>query len=314
MSSTKKKLIVISEFMADDAVSILKQHFNVIYEPNLVNDRTSLKEKLPNADAIIIRNRTKVDAELLNHANNLTVVGRLGVGLDNIDLTVCKSKSIQVIPATGANSRAVAEYVISTAMVLLRGAFLSSEDVANGNWPRPALSNGHEIMGKTLGIIGFGGIGRIVADLAHGLGMNVIAHDSMLENNDPIWAKTGVKPSHFQDLVKQSNIISLHIPLLPETKNMFNADVIANMQPNSILINTARGGIVDESALAKAIRDKKIGGAAIDVFDNEPLTKTPDFIGVPNLILTPHIAGVTKESNERVSNLIANKVLEFLSH
>jgi len=174
------KKIVITEFMDESAVVSLSTAFNVVYDPKLVDDTTRLMAFVADADGIIVRNRTQVRGDLLAACAQTTVIGRLGVGLDNIDVVACEARGMQVIPATGANALSVAEYVIGTAMLLLRGVYLSSDKVASGLWPRALLSNGREISGTCLGLIGFGGIGQLTAKLAQGLGMHVIAHDPML--------------------------------------------------------------------------------------------------------------------------------------
>ena len=175
--------IIITEFMDDTAVAELAAQFPTHYDPTLVDQPAQLLARLADASAIIVRNRTQVNLAMLAAAPHLRVVGRLGVGLDNIDVAACEARGIAVIPATGANAAAVAEYVIGTAMALLRVAYTRSAETASGAWPRTALSNGREIGGKTLGLIGFGGIGQLTAKLAQGLGVNVIAYDPMLAPN-----------------------------------------------------------------------------------------------------------------------------------
>src|SRR2546430_3703621 len=173
MADTVGARIVISEFMDAAAVRSLESRFETLYDPTLVDHRSKLEEELAGADALIVRNKTHVAAALIAAARKLKIVGRLGVGLDNIDLAACDARAIQVIPATGANALAVAEYVIGTAMLLLRGAYRSTSAVASGKWPRGALSHGREMAGKTLGVVGFGSIGRLTGRLARALGMHV---------------------------------------------------------------------------------------------------------------------------------------------
>jgi (S)-sulfolactate dehydrogenase len=304
--------IVISEFMDQRAVVELQARHEVVYEPTLVDDMPRLLQLAQAADALIVRNRTQVRGDLLAALQRCKVIGRLGVGLDNIDVAACESRGMAVIPATGANALSVAEYVIAAAMMLLRGAFASSADVAAGRWPRNALGNGRETAGKTMGIIGFGSIGRTTARLAQGLGMEVIAFDAMLDADTPVFQQTGVKFTGLQDLIMQSDVITLHVPLVDATRGLFDARCIASMKPGAVLINTSRGHIVDLSAVAAALRSKHLGGAAIDVFDTEPLAASAELQDCPHLLLTPHISGVSAESNERVSFLIADKVLEAL--
>jgi (S)-sulfolactate dehydrogenase len=304
--------IVITEFMDTPAVAQLQAAHSVLYDPTLVDDAPRLLKEAATAHALIVRNRTQVRGALLAALGPCKVIGRLGVGLDNIDMPACEARGMQVIPASGANALSVAEYVVTTALVLLRGAYTHTAAVAAGLWPRTALSNGREINGKTLGLIGFGSIGQLTAGLARGLGMQVLAHDTQLGAQHPAYAEHSVRCCTFAELLAQADVISLHVPLLDSTRGLFDAARLAAMKPGAVLINTARGGIVDEVALAAALKSGHLGGAAIDVFASEPLPVAAHFQDCPNLLLTPHIGGVTLEANERVSTLIAHKVLEAL--
>ena len=305
--------IVIAEFMDGAAVAALAARFDVVYDRDLVDRPDELTVQLAEADALIVRNRTTVDAALLAGAPRLRVVGRLGVGLDNIDVTACAARGIDVIAATGANAQSVAEYVMATTMLLLRGVYHATPDVAAGHWPRGALSNGREIAGKTLGVVGFGSIGRKTAKLARALGMRTIGFDPQLPPDSPVWRDEDTVPGTFADVVASADVVTLHVPLTPATRNLLDAARIATMKPDAILINTARGGVVDEAAVAGALRARKLGGAALDVFDHEPLGAGSALAGCPHLILTPHVAGLTRESNARVSSLIAQKVADALT-
>ena len=305
--------IVISEFMDAPAVAQLAAQHDVLYDTALVDDAPRLLIEAAHANAIVVRNRTQVRGELLAALRQCRVVGRLGVGLDNIDVAACEARGMTVIPATGANALSVAEYVVGTAMLLLRGAYQRSADVAAGSWPRSALSNGREVSGKTLGLIGFGSIGQLTARLAQGLGMTVVAFDAMMDAANPAFAQTGVLCMALDELTAAADVISLHVPLLASTRDLFNAQRIAAMKPGSVLINTARGGVVNEAALAAALKAGHLGGAAIDVFAVEPVPANSVWVGCSNLLLTPHIAGVTAEANERVSALIAERVLKALN-
>lgn len=304
--------IVISEFMDNPAVDSLRRDFDVRYEPDLVDRRDDLLRAVQSADALIVRNRTRVDASLLAAAPKLKAVGRLGVGLDNIDMPACAARHVDVFPATGANARSVAEYVIATVLLLLRGAYHASDQVAAGDWPRNALSNGREANQRVLGIVGYGGIGRLVARLARGLDMRVIAADPILAAQDPTWSEGLADRAELDDLLRQADAVTLHIPLTDATRGLLDAERLARMKDGAILINTARGGIIDEAALADALRSGKLGGAAIDVFDKEPLAGGSALAGVPHLILTPHIAGLTEEANTRVSDMTAQRVAQAL--
>jgi len=304
--------IVISEFMDEPAVQALKQEFDVRYEPDLVSRRDALLAAVESADALIVRNGTQVDAPLLAKAGRLKAVGRLGVGLDNIDVKTCRERGIEVIPATGANARSVAEYVIAATLVLLRGAFAASDRMAAGQWPRAELSNGLEVGGRTLGIVGFGATGRLAATMARGLGMKVVAYDPMLPADAPAWRETGAERADLDAVLSRSDAVTLHVPLTDDTRNLLDTRRLALMKPGAVLVNTARGGIVDEAALAAALKSGALRGAAVDVFEREPLPAGSALADAPNVFLTPHIAGVTADSNERISALIGRRIAETL--
>lgn len=304
--------VVITEFMDERAVAQLRARHDVLYDPKLVDDAPRLLAEAARADALIVRNRTQVRGDLLAALAKCRVIGRLGVGLDNIDVPGCEAKGLRVIPATGANALSVAEYVITATMMLLRGAYQSSAAVAQGQWPRNALGNGRETAGRTLGIIGFGSIGQTVARLAQALGMQVMAFDAMLDSDAPVFLETGVRCAGLLEVIGQADVVTLHVPLVEGTRGLFNAERIASMKPGAVLINTSRGHIVDIEALAAALKSGHLGGGAIDVFDVEPLPISPSLQDCPNLLLTPHISGVSADSNERVSFLIADKILESL--
>lgn len=304
--------IVICEFMDEPAVARLRERHTVLYDPDLVDRPDDLSAALADARAIIVRNRTKVTAKLLSGAPRLVCVGRLGVGLDNIDLPACAERDVTVYPATGANDVAVAEYVVTNALVLLRGAYARTMDVVRGQWPRQALI-GREAMDKRLGLVGYGAIARQVARRARVFGLQIAAFDPFLAPDDAAWGET--QSVDLTDLLKSCDVISLHVPLTERTRHLIGPEAIALMKPGAIVINTARGGVVDEKALAAALRDGRIGGAALDVFETEPLTAQAGeiFDGLGNIVLTPHIAGVTEESNVRVSAATARNVLTHLA-
>ncbi len=304
--------IVISEFMDERAVAQLAAVHDVLYDPLLVDDAPRLISEAQKADALIVRNRTQVRNALLSALGRCKVIGRLGVGLDNIDVSGCEAKGMRVIPASGANALSVAEYVMAATMLLLRGAFSSTAAVAAGQWPRTALSDGRETAGQTLGVIGFGAIGQTTARLAQALGMKVIAFDAMLATDAPVFGQAGVKGVSLDELVRSADVVTLHVPLVDSTRGLFDASRIAAMKPGAVLINTSRGHIVDLAAVVTALRAGRLGGAAIDVFDVEPLQAAPLLQDCPGLLLTPHISGLSVEANERVSFMIADKVMESL--
>jgi (S)-sulfolactate dehydrogenase len=300
--------ILISEFITSQALETLRSKHNVTYEPDLYQDRPSLIVAMQNINALIVRNLTQVNEEILTASPHLKVVGRLGVGLENIELPACAKRNIKVIPATGANAESVAEYVVGAAVALTRGFIPATISTLKGEWPRPHFSSYHEFLGQTLGIVGFGSIGRVVAKKAHAFGLNCVAYDPMLSGDSVDLDGFSVPLLQLNDLLSKSNAVSLHLPYLAQTKNLFNATTLDQMKEGACLVNTARGGIVDELALVERLRSGRIGGAAMDVFSAEPAKDLSHFSGIENLILTPHIAGVTHESNERVSQMIADEV------
>jgi (S)-sulfolactate dehydrogenase len=303
--------IVITEFMDEAAIRASFAGRDVLYDPKLVDDPARLVAAVRGARALIVRNRTQVRGALLASAVRLEVVGRLGVGLDNIDVPACEARGIAVYPATGANDLSVAEYVITAALMLLRRAWLATARVAAGEWPRTELM-GRELAGKRLGLVGYGAIARVTGRMARDLGMSVAAYDPLLPEQHPAWA--GALRQSLPELLASSDVVSLHVPLTDATRNMIDAKAIAGMKPGAILVNAARGGVVDESALCAALRSGQLGGAALDVFAREPVDAATgaQFAGLANLILTPHIAGVTEESNVRVSAVTAEAVARHL--
>jgi (S)-sulfolactate dehydrogenase len=303
--------IVISEFMDQAAIDAILRGRDVLYDPKLVDDKDRLYAALADCRALIVRNRTQVRAPLLDAAPRLKVVGRLGVGLDNIDVDACAARKIMVRPASGANDLSVAEYVITAALLLRRRAWYATSRLAAGEWPRMELIGG-ELSGARLGLIGFGAIARLTATKAAALGMTVAAFDPFLPPDHAAWRN--VARQSFEEILSSCDVVSLHTPLTPQTRRMLDGAALRRMRSGAILINAARGGIVDESALAAALSRGHLGGAALDVFETEPLTPAAAavFKGIPNLILTPHIAGVTEESNVRVSDVTARAVIAAL--
>lgn len=300
--------IIIPEAILPDSLARLREKHSVDYDPNLVKNQAELLKRAVDADAIIVRRLTQVRGELLDSMTRCRAVGRLGVGLDNIDVAVCEARGIKVIPAPGANARSVAEYVIATAMMLVRTAYVATDEVVEGQWPKERLNLGREVLGQTIGIVGYGAIGRLTAGLAQSLGMRVLAYDPAISKKD----SSGCEPVELADLLAQSDVVTLHVPLNAATKNLINAESIKGMKDGAIVINAARGGIVDEDALLSALRSGKLGGAAIDAFENEPLGVSTQYRGLKNLILTPHIAGVTVESERRVNEVVVEAVLKAL--
>jgi len=305
--------IIITESMEEAAVDRLRAAHPTHYDPRLADDTVALLAMLANAQALIIRNRTQVDVALLDAAPQLRVLGRLGVGTYNIDMTACRRRDVDVIPAAGANADSVAEYVMIALGLLIRGAFGETQAVADGAWPRERLRQGREMAGKTLGVIGFGDIGGRVARLARAFGMQVLAHDPVLPADHSALKESQAQVVSLEALLARADAVTLHVPLEPATRGLLSARLLGAMKPGAVLVNASRGGVVEEAALAAALRAGQLGGAALDVYEHEPLAAGSPLAGVPNLLLTPHIAGATLESHARVSHLIAARVLVALA-
>jgi (S)-sulfolactate dehydrogenase len=307
--------IVITEFLEAEAVDELKRRgFDVHWDRELWTKRGELEKLVRDLPALIVRNRTNVDEALLRLAPKLKVVGRLGVGLDNIDVAACERRDIEVCSARGANATSVAEYAIAMAMILLRGrALRDTQRLVAGEWPREELGRGLELAGKTLGIIGLGSIGGTTARKARALEMRVIACDPYLPVGSESW--NIAERVSLGQLIETSDVITIHCPLNGETRGMIRAAQLDRMRKGAILINSARGGIVDERDCAAALRAGKLGGAALDVFDAEPIRAETGrlFAGLGNVILTPHISGVTAEANHRVSYMTVDSVARVLA-
>ncbi|TDR87291.1 NAD(P)-dependent oxidoreductase [Enterovirga rhinocerotis] len=304
--------IVITEFMDPEIAEELTRAIGGVYDPSLVERREELKRLLFDCRALLVRNLTRVDADLLDSAPRLRVVGRLGVGLDNIDLDACRERGVEVRSAIGTNHVSVAEYVIGAMVLLSRPLFFASSAVAEGRWPRTRLSPGREISGRTLGLVGFGLTGRTLAIRARAMGMHVQAFDPHIAAEDVAWAEYGVISRPLDDLLETSEVLSIHVPLSPETAGLIGAAAIARLPKGALLINSARGGVVEEAAVVEALRSGQLGGAALDVFAQEPLPPGNVFRDVPNLILSPHLAGITRESAYRISQVVAEAVREVL--
>lgn len=303
--------VVITEFIDEAALADLSREYSVVYDPDLVNRREEIKLLAAEAPAVIVRNMTQMRGDLLAACQNLRILGRLGVGLDNIDMEACRARRIQVFPATGANAQAVAEYVVAAIFIGLRNIWGVTDKMAGGWFDRTTLIF-REAHGKQLGLIGFGNIAREVAQRARALGMRIAAYDPNVLPGDPAWTSLGVAHLDLVPLLADSDVVSVHTPLLPSTRNLIDASALALMKPDAILINTARGGIVNEEALVTALKTKRLGTAILDVLEKEPPAANSMFRGVPNLILTPHVAGNTVESNVRVSSMVVAAVKKAL--
>ncbi|HBV97483.1 MAG: 2-hydroxyacid dehydrogenase [Peptococcaceae bacterium BICA1-7] len=301
--------IVVTELIWEEGLDILRAVGEVIYDPDLWKKET-LESSIRDSDALIVRNQTKVTEGLIAPASKLKVVGRLGVGLDNIDIGACKKAGVEVVFARNANAISVAEYVFAAMLSFSRQPYKATEDVKNGNWNRKKFTLS-ELYGKTLGLIGVGEIGTRLAARARAFGMNILGHDPFLPPYEVAITELGVSMTSLENLLSESDFISLHVPLNENTRNFINKESLSLMKPTACIINTARGGIINEQDLYEALLDKRIAGAALDVLSKEPPQGSP-LLDLDNVILTPHIAGLTEEAQVRTSVLVAKEVVKVL--
>ena len=260
-------------------------------------------------EVIVVRSRTKISREVIEAAINAKIIARVGVGLDNIDVDSAKEKGIRVINASEAAINAVAELAIGHMISLARSITRADSELKKGNWIKNELI-GTELKGKYLGLIGVGNIGRNVGRIARGLRMNVLGHDIYPINQDYV-KEIGLIRTDLNTLVESADFISCHVPLTSDTRHMLNSELLAKMKPTAYIINTSRGEVIDENALYLALKDNRIAGAALDVFEMEP-PKNRLLIELPNIICTPHIASQTRESQELASTVIAEKVIQIM--
>ena len=307
------KKILITEFMDQSALDDLKSIFEVTFDPNLWRDKISILKFSKDTDGIIIRNKTTLSKEILSEFSKLKFIGRLGVGLDNIDMDYCSEKKIKVQPASGLNADSVAEYVIQAALSLLKKIPLLHQKTVKGSWPRNSFTL-NEIQGKTFGFIGFGEIAKKVFKRLEPFGVHCVAYDPYIDKN--ILAGFKIELIDFEKLLQLSNIISIHLPLTNETKELINKDTFKKMTKSPIIINTSRGSIINEYDMLEAYRENLITGFSLDVYEKEPVEKKfyDQIFNDMNCILTPHIAGVTEESNFRVSKFIAESTIKFFKN
>lgn len=291
--------VIVSDSMEESALELLKgTGAEIIYKP------ASLEEALSDADILVVRSATKVTDSLLSHSKKLRCVIRGGVGLDNIDQEACKKRGIEVANTAGASTNAVAELALAMILSAVRNLPRAHYSMKQGKWEKKSLS-GTEVSGKTLGIIGCGRIGTLLGKKAHSLGMKVLGYSP-----PPLHPSAFIEFVSFDGLLKNSDIISLHVPATPETENMVNADSISKMKDGAILINTARGKIIDEDALYDACKSGKIRAAALDVFREEPYKGK--LLELENVFLTPHIGASTQEAQFRIGEEIAEKIRSLM--
>ena len=279
----------------------------VDYKPTI--SREELLRIAGDYEGFIIRSRTKIDREVLDRASRLRLVARPGTGLDNVDVEYAKSKGIAVINSPESLVEAVAEHVVLLMLALSRNLVPADQSTRSGKWEKNALM-GRELKGKVLGIVGLGRIGRRIAEIAKTLGMSVLVYDVIVIPQE-VLAESGAMVVTLDEVFSSSDYITLHVPMTPDTAHLVNASRLAQMKKSSYIINTSRGGVIDEPALAEALNEDRIGGAALDVFEKEPPSGA--ILSAPKTVLTPHIGGQTEEAQTSAIVAIGERVRTFFS-
>jgi len=284
-----------------------KNGLKVTYEPEITPEQ--IAEKIGNFEVVVVRSRTKMTRELIANADKCQIIARVGIGLDNIDQEAAKEKNIRVINAVEGAITAVAELVIGLMISMAREIPRADREIRNGNWIKKELM-GSELKGKYLGIVGLGNIGKRLGRLARALNMNIIVYD-VVPIDDEFSKEVGLMKADLDTLLSSADYVSFHVPLLDSTRHMINAEKLKMMKNTARIINTSRGGVIDEEALYNSLKDGSLAGAALDVFEVEPATENK-LITLPNFIATPHIGAQTKEAQLLAANIIAEKIIQIL--
>lgn len=300
--------VLISDKLSDDGVEFLRQQPDIVVVNSPAMSTDELKAEIADAEALIVRSKTRVTPEIIESARQLRVIGRAGAGVDNIDLEAATRRGIVVMNTPGGNSTSAAEHALALLLALARKIPFAHESLHQGDWNKSAFI-GTEVQGKTLGILGLGKIGSVLARRAMGFEMKVLAYDPFV--SEDYAADLGVELTPIEQIFKTSDFISLHLPLTEKTRYLVRTETIRQMKDGVLLVNAARGGLINEDDLIEALNSGKIGGAALDVFENEP-NISHRLRETPNVILTPHIAGSTLEAQAKVGYDIAKQIVNFL--
>ena len=303
--------ILIADDLSQEAKTILERIPGAQVEFKVGLKPDQLREIIGGYDALAVRSATKVTAEILAAAPKLKVIGRAGTGVDNIDLPAATRKGVVVMNAPGGNSVSVAEHTIALLLSLARSIADASQSTRAGKWEKKKYASGRELAGKTLGVVGTGNIGGLVVKRAQAFGMKVIGYDPFLSGEAA--AKLGIELVELDQIWKRADAITLHVPMTEQTRNMISAQTLALMKPGALIVNCARGGLIDENALAEALRSKKIGGAALDVFEVEPPPKDHPLFACENFIATPHLGGSTEDAQANVAVIVCESMVDYLT-
>ena len=299
--------ILISDKMSNKVEDVLKSK-SIDYDIKTGLEPNELKSIIDDYDGILIRSATKLTSDILENCSNLKVIGRAGVGVDNVDLDVATKNKILVMNTPLGNLEATAELTVGLMFSLFRHIHLANSSTHQGKWEKSKFM-GTELKGKTLGIVGFGNIGQRVAEICHVIGMRILTNSKSA--SDDVLKSLSAKKVSTEELLSSSDVLSLHTKLNEQTSNMLNKETIATMKKSSVIINCARGGLINESDLKEALNNDVIAGAAIDVYETEPATENVMF-GAKNLLLTPHLGASSKEAQSNVAIDVANQVADFL--
>lgn len=300
--------VLVVEDVWGPAFDRLAATVTVSHQPELWHDRARLHAEAARARALVVRNRTQVDAALLDAAPGLQVVARAGVGLDNVDVDAATARGVVVVAARGANASSVAELTVGLALALARGIVDHDRSVRLGRWERTA---GRELGGCTWGLLGVGATGLAVARLASCLAAEVVGFDVAVDGDDQAVRAAGVRMAPMEEVTASADVLSVHLPATADTRGLIDAAFLARMRPGSLLVNVGRGEVVDEAALAAALRRGHLGGAALDVRAEEPPRAGP-LDEAPNVVFTPHVAGITTEAQGRVTAMLAEDLAALL--
>jgi D-3-phosphoglycerate dehydrogenase / 2-oxoglutarate reductase len=302
----RQPLVLVADPIAEEGLAILRQSARV---KAVTGNRDALERNLEHADALVVRSETRVTAALLEAAPQLRVIGRAGAGVDTIDVPAATERGIVVVNAPGGNAVAAAEHTLALLFALVRRIAAADASMKHGQWDRGAYI-GTELSAKTLGLIGLGRVGSEVARRALGLDMRVLVYDPYVPDEHA--RRIGLHPAELEALLEASDFVSLHVPLTEATRGILSAPLIAHMRPGAYVVNCARGGLIDEAALIAALDEKRLAGAGIDVFSNEPVRADDPLPRHPNVVATPHLGASTFEAQANVAVQIANEVLAVL--
>jgi (S)-sulfolactate dehydrogenase len=305
--------ILVTEDFAAPAIEHLRQRYEVVWDATLWKDPVRLRQMIATTRTVMVRNQTSLSHDLLAAAPQLLAIGRVGVGLDNIDVPAASGLGVVVIAPLGGNATSVAEFTLGLILAVARKIPLADRATRSGIWDRKAFT-GVELDGKTLAICGFGRVGQQVAARARPFGLHLRAYDPFLAADAPAWRETGaIRCVSLAETLTGADFVTAHTPLTPETRHLFSARSFAAMKRGAFFINTSRGGVVDESALLEALESGHLGGAALDVREHEPPAK-PDALAVrDNVLLTPHIASFTSEAQGRTLQAVIEDIERVLA-